>query len=75
MVPTYMEYLVSFTKLYRALPERERNIIMWRFGLDGQPVKSLNQIGEIYGVSNERIRQIERRTLDRMFEQMNGSTD
>lgn len=65
-----MEFLVKFTQLYRELPERERNILMWRFGLDGHPVKSLNQIGKEYGVSNERIRQLEKRTLEQIFGQI-----
>jgi RNA polymerase primary sigma factor len=48
------------------LSEREAGIVSMRFGLtDGQP-KTLDQIGKIYGVSRERIRQIEAKTMSKL---------
>lgn len=66
----HLQFVREFSRLYRQLPEREQKIIMWRFGFDGDGIKSLNQIGRVLGVSNERVRQIEKRTLERMFENM-----
>jgi RNA polymerase primary sigma factor len=48
------------------LSEREAGIIRLRFGLtDGQP-RTLNQVGEVYGVTRERIRQIETKTMTKL---------
>jgi RNA polymerase primary sigma factor len=48
------------------LSEREAGIIRLRFGLtNGQP-HTLNQIGEIYGITRERIRQIETKTITKL---------
>lgn len=48
------------------LPERERQVIEWRFGLRGQPAHTLAEIGKKLGVSRERVRQIEREALQRL---------
>lgn len=48
------------------LPVRERDIMTKRFGLDGQEPRTLEQIGEVYGVTRERIRQIESKVLKRL---------
>ncbi|MCQ2001474.1 sigma-70 family RNA polymerase sigma factor [Arthrobacter sp. zg-Y108] len=48
------------------LSEREAGIIAMRFGLtDGEP-KTLDEIGKVYGVTRERIRQIEKLTLSKL---------
>lgn len=48
------------------LSEREAGIVSLRFGLsDGEP-KTLDQIGKIYGVTRERIRQIEKKVMDKL---------
>ena len=45
------------------LSEREAGVVSMRFGLaDGQP-KTLDEIGKVYGVTRERIRQIESKTM------------
>ncbi len=49
-----------------SLPWREREIISKRFGLDGQPPASLEEIGAVFGVTRERIRQIEKKALRRL---------
>jgi len=61
---------VSFTLLQEqlhsvlaTLSEREAGVVSMRFGLiDGQP-KTLDEIGQVYGVTRERIRQIESKTM------------
>jgi len=64
---------VSFTLLQEqmhsvlgTLSEREAGIVSMRFGLtDGQP-KTLDEIGKVYGVTRERIRQIESKTMSKL---------
>ena len=46
-----------------ALPERERKVIELRFGLLGEPPCTLEEVGRAFGVTRERIRQIENNTL------------
>ena len=48
------------------IPPREAEILRYRFGLDGYPVMTLEEIGESFGLTRERIRQIEAQALDRM---------
>ena len=43
----------------RALTERESRVLILRFGLDGEPPKTLLEIGSIFGVSRERVRQVQ----------------
>jgi len=46
--------------------EREAGVVSMRFGLtDGQP-KTLDEIGKVYGVTRERIRQIESKTMSKL---------
>ncbi len=64
---------VSFTLLQEqlhsvldTLSEREVGVVSMRFGLtDGQP-KTLDEIGKVYGVTRERIRQIESKTMSKL---------
>lgn len=49
-----------------SLTDREREIIELRFGLDGKIPMSLKEIGEIYNLTKERIRQIEKKALERL---------
>ena len=51
------------TKLLKNLDERERRILNFRFGLDGQEPLSLEETGKKIGVTRERIRQIESKAL------------
>ena len=48
------------------LPARERQILRWRFGLGREDRHTLEQIGQRLGLSRERVRQLERRALDRL---------
>ncbi len=48
------------------LSEKERDIIEMRFGLNGAIPMSLKEIGELYNLTKERIRQIEKKAIERM---------
>ncbi len=48
------------------LDDRERRVLELRFGLDGRRPRTLEQIGLVFNVSRERIRQIERESLSRL---------
>ena len=50
----------------RTLPERERLVIEMRYGLNGEKPRTLEQVGQAFGVTRERIRQIENNTLKRL---------
>ena len=52
--------------LLDVLDERERKIINSRFGLDGQKPKTLEEVGEKFGVTRERIRQLQNIALHKM---------
>jgi RNA polymerase primary sigma factor len=49
-----------------ALPERERQVIELRFGLSGAQPCTLEEVGRAFGVTRERIRQIENNTLKKL---------
>ena len=53
-------------KTLAGLPERERRIIELRYGLNGNEPMTLEQVGQAFGVTRERIRQMEIRTLRRL---------
>ena len=48
------------------LPERDRNFIQMRFGLDGRDPMSIREIAEEFGLSRERVRQIEARVFEKL---------
>ena len=53
-------------QVLQTLSEREAGVVRLRFGLtDGQP-KTLDEIGKVYGVTRERIRQIESKTMSKL---------
>jgi RNA polymerase primary sigma factor len=49
-----------------SLPERERKVIELRFGLKGESPRTLEEVGKEFGVTRERIRQIESKTLAKL---------
>jgi RNA polymerase primary sigma factor len=49
-----------------SLPERERRVIELRFGLTGEQPCTLEEVGKAFGVTRERIRQIENNTLKKL---------
>ena len=62
--------------LLTVLDERERKIIDARFGLNGQKSRTLEEVGQEFGVTRERVRQIQNlalRKLRKMIEKLEAS--
>ena len=62
------ELKASVSRILDTLSEKERGIIKLRFGLDNQDAMSLKEVGEIYHLTKERIRQIEKKVLTSLAE-------
>jgi len=56
----------ALTKCLESLRDRERRVLEMRFGLNGEPPRSLDEIGRAFNVSRERIRQIENQSLKKL---------
>ena len=52
--------------LLEKLTERERQVISMRYGLGDESTHTLEEIGEILGVTRERVRQIEARAMEKL---------
>ncbi|MCZ7587769.1 MAG: sigma-70 family RNA polymerase sigma factor [Gaiella sp.] len=50
----------------RSLPPREREVVMMRYGIDGEEPRTLEEIGRSLGLTRERVRQIELDSLQRL---------
>ncbi len=59
-------FLLALADALGELPKRERQVLEHRFGLEDDHPKTLREIGEILGLSRERVRQIESRALNRL---------
>ncbi len=53
------------------LKEREKNILIYRFGLDGNEPKTLEEVGKIFDITRERVRQIEKKALQKLKKEYN----
>lgn len=63
-------------KVLSRLDERARKIIIARYGLDGEGEKTLEQVGRMFWITRERVRQIEKKSLRKMlssFQHMSSS--
>lgn len=61
------EYVkLEIDKMLEKLTDREAEIIRYRFGLNGYPQLSLGELGDMYKLTKERIRQIEKRGLEKL---------
>lgn len=61
---------VALRAAVAGLPDRERQVIARRFGLDGHGERSLRKVGAEFGLTKERVRQIEVEALDRLRDVM-----
>ena len=64
-MPTTSEPLLT-PELMRYLPPREQKILTLHYGLEGNKKSTLPEIGGLFGVSGERIRQVEKQALSRL---------
>lgn len=65
------EQIEILSKMLEKLSHKEKDILIKRYGLDTGQKKTLDEIGEEYGVSRERIRQIENRALEKLKSKYN----
>ena len=56
----------ALTQSLASLSFRERRVLELRYGLDGQAPATLEEVGEVFGVTRERIRQIEKSSLQKL---------
>ena len=55
----------TINQMIKTLPEREQNIIKLRMGFKDGRIYTLQEIGDIYGISRERVRQIENKIFEK----------
>ena len=65
-----VEDIDQLLELLDQLSERERQVLRLRFGLDGTPVQTLDQVGQLLSCTNERVRQIQNQALRRLLRMM-----
>jgi RNA polymerase primary sigma factor len=56
----------TLRRILRTLSSREQTVLERRFGLEGQHPQTLDEVGLLFGVSRERIRQIEKASLTKL---------
>ena len=56
----------SIRRVLEDLPPRERDVLIMRYGLGDEPPRTLEQCGEAFGITRERVRQIETASLRRL---------
>jgi RNA polymerase primary sigma factor len=64
------EFLARLRHVLNHLPERDRHTLVRRTGLDGDARDTLGDIGAVFGVTRERIRQIETKAMTRFREEL-----
>ena len=67
-----LEDIDQLLTLLETLPEREKQVLKLRFGLDGSPIMTLESVGELLNCTSERVRQIQNQALKRLQKQMTG---
>ena len=63
---TVYDLVHLYLEALEALPQGEREVIEMRFGLKGHEARTLEEVGRAFGVTRERIRQIENNTLKKL---------
>ncbi|MGL6130073.1 MAG: sigma-70 family RNA polymerase sigma factor, partial [Fusobacteriaceae bacterium] len=53
-------------QMVESLSQRERKILAMRFGLGGHEIYTLEEVGKAFCITRERVRQIEKRTLEKL---------
>ena len=62
-------------QIVKVLDEREKQILKLRFGLDGEEIHTLEEIGQTFNITRERVRQIEKKTLKKLKMQCEKNKD
>ncbi len=57
---------VSINKIFEILTEKEKSVLIHRYGLNGVENKTLREIGKIFNLTKERIRQIEKKAIKKL---------
>ena len=68
----HQEWAKEVERLLGTLTPIESRIVRWRFGLDNDPELTLKEIGDRYGLSRERIRQLQDQAICKMRRQVGG---
>jgi RNA polymerase primary sigma factor len=53
-------------RVLASLPRREREVLEMRYGISGDRVRTLDEVGRAFNITRERVRQIESRTLKKL---------
>jgi RNA polymerase primary sigma factor len=69
------ERALALSKALNCLDERTKRVVERRFGLDGQPPQTLEELGGELGITRERVRQLELRALRQLREAAPGLLD
>jgi RNA polymerase primary sigma factor len=56
----------SVERVLASLPQREREVLEMRYGITGDRVRTLDEVGRAFNITRERVRQIESRTLKKL---------
>jgi len=56
----------SVARVLASLPRREREVLEMRYGITGERVRTLDEVGRAFNITRERVRQIESRTLKKL---------
>ena len=65
-----LEDIEQLLKLLDGLPPKEKQVLKLRFGMDGSPIMTLEDVGEMLNCTSERVRQIQNQALKRLHKQM-----
>ncbi len=68
-----IEEIEQLFELLETLPEKERQVLRLRFGLDGEPIRTLDEVGKIMNCTNERVRQIQNQALRTLHDLMDAA--
>lgn len=65
-IAVYENMKDEINAVLETLTEREREVLDYRFGLNGKPSMSLKEVGDVFNLTKERIRQIEKKAITRL---------
>ena len=65
-----VEDIEQLLELLDGLPPKEKQVLKLRFGMDGSPIMTLEDVGEMLNCTSERVRQIQNQALKRLHKQM-----